>query len=460
MRTDGTAVCWGRTAEDHVGLTNPPSDHPPYYSRLAEWTELPKVTLPLGSPAPSSPQFTGLAAEPEEKSCGRLCSSDFWREGEFTLEAVRAELDRGAYPSVIGDEGATALHLAIGRDAQREIIELLLASGAHADLVDGGGDTLLHYTVAQSDERRVEVIDLLLDHGADIQAKNYHNTSVLTLAVAAGNDHGVIKALLERGADPNSGKTTYGDTPLSIAVQVSAYDGNSEIVRLLLESGADATERYGDNGVTLLHLYYYDLFESSSSSDDAAPSPEIVRLLLAHGCDASATPEDDFLGGSILFWALFSGAPESEIIRLLLQHGANVAATLQGGATPLHSAPFTGSTEVTSVLLEYGADVSARDEYGETPLHYAMRSDAVGVVRLLLERGADASAPNHDGDTPLHLATRWYDHETRARAEIVALLIEYGSDTNAANSDGDTPCDMIGSGEDADEWNSALKQAC
>ena len=460
LRTGGTAVCWGRTAEDHVGLVTPPSDHPPYFSRLTEWTERGVVPLPPDGPAPTTPRFTKPAAGPEGASCGRLCSREFWKKGEFTLKAVRTELDQGADPSVIGDQGAAALHWAIKRDAQREIIELLLDRGADPDQADGRGDTPLHYAVAESPVPRVEVIDLLLDRGADIHARNYHDTPVLTAAVAAGNDREVIRALLDRGANPNPGKTTYGDTPLSMAVQISSYDGNPDVVRLLLENGADATERYFHNGVTLLHLYFYGFLESSSSSGDVAPDPEIVRLLLVHGCDPSVRPEDDLFGGTILLWAMLSDGPEPEVISLLLEHGASLAATHPGGPTPLHYAPFTGGTEVAVVLLEYGADVSAGDEDGETPLHYAMRSDAVGVARLLLERGADASAQNHDGDTPLHLIARWYEFDTQARADIVALLIEHGADGKAANSDGETPCDLIGSTEEAGEWDAALREAC
>ena len=416
------------------------------------------VPLPSERPTPTSPLFMKLDAESEGASCGQLCSGEFWEKGEFTLEAVRAELDLGADLSVTGDEGASALHWAIERDAQPEIIELLLDRGADPDLVDSSGDTALHYAVGGHAGRKV--IDLLLDRGADIEARNASNTAVLTLAAGVGNNQAAIQALLARGADPNPGKNTYGETPLSMAVRISAYDGNPDVVRLLLESGADAAERYSDNGVTLLHLYYYDLFERSSSSRDLAANPEIVRLLLVHGCDASVTPEDDLFGGSILFWAMLLGAPAPEIISLSLEHGASLAATHPGGPTPLHLAPSTGSTEVTSVLLEHGADVSARDDDDATPLHYAMRSDAVGVVRLLLERGAEASAQNDDGDTPLHLIARRYDHDTEVRAEIVGLLIEYGADTDAANSDGDTPCHLIGSAEDAGEWEAALREVC
>ena len=88
--------------------------------------------------------FTKPGVESEVASCGRLCSGDFWEKGKFTLEAVRAELDQGADPSVIGDEGVSALHWAVERDARGEIIELLLDHGADPGLADGGGDTPLH----------------------------------------------------------------------------------------------------------------------------------------------------------------------------------------------------------------------------------------------------------------------------------------------------------------------------
>ena len=132
----------------------------------------------------------------------------------------------------------------------------------------------------------------------------------------------------------------------------------------------------------------------------------------------------------------------------------------EGWLSGLHVVAGYGNPAVMELLLDWGADIMLPDQNGATPLHYAMRSDAVGVVRLLLERGADASAQNHDGDTPLHLIARWYGHDTQARAEIVALLIEYGADANAANSDGDTPYDLMGSTEDAGEWDVALRRAC
>ena len=339
VRTDGAAICWGRTAEDHVGRVHPPitdPPHPPYFSRLTEWTELGTVPLPSNGPTQTAPMFTQLGSEPEAASCGRLCTGEFWEMGEFTFETVRAELDLVADLSVVGDEGLSALHWAIERGAQKEIIELLLDNGADPNLVNASGNTPLHYAVRDNADRMV--IDVLLDGGADIEARNASDTPVLTLAVEAGTDLKTIRALLARGANPNPGKNTSGDTPLSVAVDISAYDGNPDLVRLLLESGADANERYWDNEVTLLHLYYYRLFERSSSSGDAA-SPEIVRLLLDHGCDASVTPDDDWFGGSLLLWAMVSGTPDPEVISLLLEHGASLAATGPRGSTPAALCP-------------------------------------------------------------------------------------------------------------------------
>ena len=458
LRTDGTAVCWGVTVEEHIGQTTPPSTHPPYFSRVAEWTEQGSVPITPDAPTPSPPLFMRFETASEDGFCGQLCSEDFWY-GEFTLEAVQAELDLGADPSLIGDEGATALHWAINRDAGREIIELLLVSGAHPALVDTNGDTVLHRAVANFAGQ--EVIDLLLEHGADVEARNYTDTPVLTLAVGAGNGPAVIKALLTRGAEVNPGKDTHGETPLSVAVGHAAYGGNSKVIRILLKSGADATEKYYDEEITLLHRYFYYLFGRGSSDSDAFSNPDIVKLLLDHGVDVSVTRESDlFFGGSLLFLALYLAASEPETIRLLLEHGASATTTIEGGYTPLHFVPRIGSAEVAGLLLEYGADVSARTDDGDTPLHGAVLADSVGIVSLLLEHGADVSAQDDRGNTPLLLIARWYEFDAQARASIISLLIEYGADTGLANADGDTPCDLIGPAGDATKWDAALRKAC
>ena len=457
LRTDGTAVCWGLTVEEHIGLTTPPSDHPPYFAKLAEWSEPGSVPIPPGAPDPSFLPFIAIAEQAERKSCGRLCSKAFWRE-HVTMEAVQAELASGADLSLTGDDGASALHWAVNKNAGREIIELLLEAGANPNLGNADGDTALHRAVEELAVQ--EIIDLLIGHGADVQAKNYTDITVLALAVGTGNDHEVIETLLARGADPNTAKTTYGDTALSAAVIRAAFDGDSEIVRILLESGADATEMYYDDGLTLLEIYYSYLFDRRSSDRDVAPNVEVIELLLDHGVDVHATAAADLLGFPLLFFAVILGASEPESVRLLLEHGASATTTASWGITALHYALQFGSADVVKHLLDYGADVSARTDHGNTPLHAAVRTDAVDIVRLLLENHADPSAQNDDGDTPLHLIVRSYDFEPSARSGIIGLLVEHGADTQVVNSNRRSVCDLIKSLSDEPDWGAAIRQQC
>jgi len=86
----------------------------------------------------------------------------------------------------------------------------------------------------------------------------------------------VVKALLERGAQPSVPSRDQGFTPLHSAVATDAGARQSDIVRLLLEAGADPNAKSKEGG-TPLH--------SAAFTGDL----EIAELLLAYGSDPGAT---------------------------------------------------------------------------------------------------------------------------------------------------------------------------
>ncbi|KAH7304528.1 hypothetical protein B0I35DRAFT_454657 [Stachybotrys elegans] len=91
-----------------------------------------------------------------------------------------------------------------------------------------------------------DVVELLLDHGANINCKDRGKMTALHIAVTGGHKD-VVTLLLDRSARLED-KAYYGDTPLMRAIQAHSKD----LVQLLLERGARVDELPRPTGGTLL----------------------------------------------------------------------------------------------------------------------------------------------------------------------------------------------------------------
>jgi ankyrin repeat protein len=127
---------------------------------------------------------------------------------------------------------------------------------------------------------------------------------------------------------------------------------------------------------------------------------DMVTLLLERGADANAETAN---GGTLLHDAALKG--HAEIVQLLLAHGAKIDAVNAAGGTALHDAAIGGRLRVAELLLAKGAAINARDtESGATPLHLAASWGRDEMVEFLLARGANAKATDKSGATPLKAA--------------------------------------------------------
>src|ERR1044071_7845592 len=79
----------------------------------------------------------------------------------------------------------------------------------------------------------VAAVKAFLDKGVDVNTKTRYGATALSYACDKGHTE-VVRLLLERGADPNVKDSFYGATPMSWA----APKGHVEIVKLLIEKGA------------------------------------------------------------------------------------------------------------------------------------------------------------------------------------------------------------------------------
>ncbi|MGE4490749.1 MAG: ankyrin repeat domain-containing protein [Kiritimatiellales bacterium] len=129
-------------------------------------------------------------------------------------------------------------------------VRQLLARGVNIDERDAGGSTPL-IIVAGPGPRfsgvSVDIFNLLLNHGADVNATDEHGETPMSEAARAGRA-GFVRQLMERGANIHT-KDFLGRTPLHWA----AWFGYPEVVRLLLDRGAD-TEACDEDGASPVDL--------------------------------------------------------------------------------------------------------------------------------------------------------------------------------------------------------------
>ncbi|KAK5098762.1 MAP kinase kinase kinase [Lithohypha guttulata] len=215
---------------------------------------------------------------------------------------------------------------------------------------------------------------------------------------------------------------------MGTAVHAAAYYGHDNIVRILLDAGANPANHNSFHG-SALDLAAFRGRES------------IVRMLLAPGASVNSK------GGS-RYTALTAACSHGhlEIVSLLLAAGADVHALDRTGRSALVIAVRAGHKELVKMLLNAGANVNKRDYQQTTALMWACyhrhsqtvlqlaivealrgHSDAEDIIKLLLDHKVDAP---YDRRTLLGngLCTA-AEHRNGVEAlKAIALLLAYGAD--------------------------------
>ena len=219
-----------------------------------------------------------------------------------------------------------------------------------------------------------------------------------------------VEVLLSHGADVNA-KDNYGRTALSFA----AIYGDVECVQMLIGAGADVNAKSNDGGTPLIVAALWG-------------KRDCVEVLLSHGAEVDAKGK---FGRTPFMIAAREG--KGDCVKVLLSHGADVDAKDNDGYTALDLAALYGHVECVQVLIDAGADVDAKGKFGRTPLMIAAEEGKGDCVEVLLSRGADVDARDNDGDTALRLAAFY------GQVECVQVLIDAGADVNAKGKYGSTP---------------------
>ncbi|EPS37921.1 hypothetical protein H072_8368 [Dactylellina haptotyla CBS 200.50] len=271
------------------------------------------------------------------------------------------------------------------------------------------------------------LIDFLLERGVEEYMTKATRDTPLHRAVDTGNKR-LIELLLQM--DYTRTHLEYFGESGRTALQEAAKDDDLQIVRMLLESGAQIhTKTTRDD--TALHW----AVGHKKTYDD---TPAIVKILIENGAlinAANSTKETP------LFWALGAGGIKRNpaIFKVFLDNGADIMAQNSNGDSPLIIAAGSGPLSAVKVLVEAGMDVNLRNKLGETALFHASKMNCADIAQFLLENGARGSLEVWE---TVHKRTPLLIAALRGHYGAAKILVDAGANVNITDDERETPLSL------------------
>jgi len=160
------------------------------------------------------------------------------------------------------------------------------------------------------------------------------------------------------------------DSKGNSALMFAANSGKFEIVKLLLENGANPNQRNFVEGFTPI----FDAIKNGHY--------DIVKLLIESGADLSVT---DNQGNTPLLVSIYNNNSDQITIALIEANSDVNYRNSLDGFYPLIASTILGNYSISKALIDYGARKNVSDINGITPLQYATSVKNADLCKLLSE---------------------------------------------------------------------------
>jgi ankyrin repeat protein len=230
-----------------------------------------------------------------------------------------------------------------------------------------------HYSVAE----------VLLQHGAPVNAKDRMGATALHMAAISGQSN-IVELLLANGAEIG-GKTVGGDNAFELAYDKEHYD----VVSCILDCYKSMSQ--------------IGIWSASNILLDAVRACHIRLAISALSKGADVNVGDEANATPLHIACELNNV---KMAALLLENGARVDVINTNFQSPLHSACMNGGLELVKMLIKGGAKVNALDKEKSSALHTACYFQQSNMIKVLFDYGANVFCKDDKGVTPLFAMIR------------------------------------------------------
>ncbi|KAK3787973.1 hypothetical protein RRG08_047580 [Elysia crispata] len=338
--------------------------------------------------------------------------------------------------------------------AKFEIFKIILGSGVDAGRGQG---PLLSWAVIDASEAGIyDLVEVLCKKKKVTVNMSTENHSALMIAAKNGRLD-IVKLLLNFGADPR-----LTNKRMETALKYALSNGHTKCANALLQKNKPSEQclmRMAEVAMGNGQLESLKFLASQCNINKMSQTllkeavltrdSRFVQFLVDHGADINKTCDRDYTALLVALdrcrdyscWYKDMNHGLFDMIKFLVGSGARVNGTFSKDSPLVVALKRERDPDVIHFLLDHGADVNeVGDNKGNTPLIAAITGytsspgkELLDVLGALLKKGANPNRANRDRDTALHLAA------CMDNLESIKLLIDAGADLEARNSDGFTP---------------------